>query len=120
MTLDAAAGAVLGINLDDLTQAVMRHWGLHDRLLQGSRPLNASAPVRTPLTQEEILRTVASLSNEMVNASVLEPAKSVSALHHIYMRYARALGLTPKECNATLEHATRLVDARPAEPVSPA
>ncbi len=120
MTLDAAAGAVLGINLDDLTQAVMRHWGLHDRLLQGSRPLSASAPVRTPLTQEETLRTVASLSNEMVNASILEPAKSVSALHHIYIRYSRALGLTPKECNATLEHATRLVDARPAEPVSPA
>lgn len=121
MTLDAAAGAVLGINLDDLTQAVLRHWGLHDRLQQGSRPLSLTTPVRTPQNPEEILRTVASLANEMVNASILEPAKSVSALHQTYLRYARALGLTPKECNATLEQATRLVDARPAsESVNPA
>lgn len=120
MSQEGAAAAVLGINIDDLTQAVLRHWGLHERLQHGARPLSASAPVRTPISAEETLRTVASLANEMVTASVLPPAKSVSALHQIYLRYARALGVTPKECNATLEHATRLVDARMAEPVSPA
>ncbi len=112
MGLDAAAGAVLGINLDELTQAVLRHWGLHERLQHGARPLSLSSPVRTPHAPDEVLRAVASLANEMVDASVLEPAKAASALHQTYLRYTRALGLTPKECAATMEQAKRLVDAR--------
>lgn len=121
MTLEAAAGAVLGINLDDLSAAVMRHWGLHDRLIQAARPLSRSTPVRTPTSVDETLRAVASLANEMVSTVELEPAKAVSAMHTAYLRYARPLGLTPKECNLTLEHALRLVDgARVAEAASPA
>lgn len=49
--------------------------------------------------------------------------KAPSAMHQVYLRYARALGLTAKECNLTLEQAIRLVDSnspRPAKTVSPA
>lgn len=123
MNLEAATGAVLGINLDDLSAAVLKHWGMHPRLLHAARPLSRSTPVRTPATPEDTLRTVASLANEMVQTLSLESSKVVPALHQAYLRYARALGLAPKECALTLEHAQRLVDGaaqRPAATVSPA
>lgn len=122
MNLEAAAGAVLGVNLDDLTSAVMRHWGFHERLQQAARPLNRSTPVRTPITVDETLRAVASLANEVTGTLQVEPAKAAAAMHHAYLRYARPLGLTTKECGLTLEHAIRLVDGgkAPAPAVSPA
>ncbi|MFT3856944.1 MAG: HDOD domain-containing protein [Aquabacterium sp.] len=123
MTREAAVSAVLGVNLDDLTVAVLKHWGLHERLQHAARALSRSTPVRTPVTPEETLRAVASLANEIVATMPLEPQKAAAALHQTYLRYARALGLTTKECTLTLERATRLVDGRsqPAKPaVSPA
>lgn len=116
MSQEAATGAVLGINIDDLSAAVMRHWGLHERLISASRPLTPSKPVRTPSGPDDTLRTVASLANELVQASTLDAARGLAAQHQVYVRYARALGLAPKECEATLAQATRLVDnLRPAE-----
>jgi HD-like signal output (HDOD) protein len=123
MTMEAATGAVLGVNLDDLSIAVLKHWGFHERLLQAARPLSRSTPVRTPTTPEDTLRTVASLANEIVHTLSLDPQKTPPAMHQVYLRYARALGLTAKECNLTLEQAIRLVDSnspRPAKTVSPA
>jgi non-specific serine/threonine protein kinase len=119
MTQDAAVSAVLGINLDDLSAAVLKHWGLHERLLQAARPLNRATPVRTPGSPEDTLRTVASLANEIVQTLLLEPQKQPSAMHQVYLRYARALGLTSKECSLTLEHATRLVDGGGSMPKRP-
>lgn len=122
MGMDAAAGAVLGVNLDDLSISVLKHWGMHERLLHACRPLSRSTPVRTPTTPEDTLRVVASLANEMIQTLSLEPQKSAQALHQVYLRYARALGLTAKECSLTLEHAMRLVDgpaSRAAKVISP-
>lgn len=113
MTRDAAAGAVMGINVDDLTVAVMKHWGMHERLVSAARPLNVSSPVRHPNEPDEILRTVGSLANELVQAAALqaEPIKVQAALQHAAARYARALDLPGKECMLALEQATRLVNA---------
>lgn len=112
MSLEAAAGAVLGVNVDDLTVAVMKHWGLHERLQNAARGLSRTTPVRTPVTPEETLRVVASLANELTATLMLEPSQAAKALHNTYLRYARALGLTTKECNLTLEQALRLVDGK--------
>ncbi len=113
MTQEAAAGAVLGINIDELTVAVLKHWGLHERLQQAARSFERNAPVRTPKSPEEILRTVACLANELAATLRLETPKAVSALHQIHMRYARPLALDPKECQIALEKAQHIVDARP-------
>jgi HD-like signal output (HDOD) protein len=119
MALDAAASAVLGINLDDLSAAVMKHWGLHERLIQAARPLARNTPVRHPSSIDETLRTVASLANELADTMALEPAKAVPAVHQVFLRYARALELGTKECNETIERAIRLVDAPlPGEPAT--
>lgn len=113
MTQEAATAAVLGVHLDDLTAAVMKHWGMHERLLAACRPLSKTTPVRHPHETAEILRTVASLANELVNAANLnvEAAKVVTAIYHASTRYARVLDLAPKECQLVLEQATRLVNA---------
>jgi HD-like signal output (HDOD) protein len=119
MALEAAASAVLGINLDDLSAAVMKHWGLHERLIQAARPLARNTPVRHPSSIDETLRTVASLANELADTIALEPAKAVPAVHQVFLRYARALELGAKECNETIERAIRLVDAPlPGEPAA--
>lgn len=110
MSIEAATGAVLGVNLDELSISVMRHWGMHERLLHACHPLARTTPVRTPTTPEDTLRAVASLANEIVHTLSLEPQKAAQSMHQVYLRYARALGLTAKECNLTLEHAMRLVD----------
>jgi non-specific serine/threonine protein kinase len=122
MTMEGAASAVLGVNVSELTIAVMRYWGMHERLQQAARPLSRSNPVRMPVSAEEILRCVASLANEVIATMSLEPVKAAQAMHNVYLRYARALGLTPKECALTLEQAIRLVDGRPRKSpaVSPA
>lgn len=121
MQPEAAVSAVLGVDMDELTAAVLRHWGLHERLLAAARPLSRGNPVRKPATREETLRTVASLANELATTVLLEAEKQPSAVHQVYMRYTRALDLTPKECIQNLELATRLVDGgRRAEPISPA
>lgn len=116
MSLDAAASAVLGVNLDDLSAAVMRHWGFHERLIQAARPLSRSSPVRNPTTPEETLRVVASLGNELALTTTLLHDRQPSAVHQTYLRYVRPLQLTPKECTLTLDHAIRLLDGRPTDP----
>jgi HD-like signal output (HDOD) protein len=121
MSQEAAASAVLGINLDDLTAAVLKHWGMQERLVQAARPLNSTAPVRKPVGPEEILRTVASLANELTDTLTLPAPKVMMAVQLAVTRYARALDVSQKECQLTIEQAIRLVDARKeADPVNPA
>jgi HD-like signal output (HDOD) protein len=110
MSLEGAAAAVLGINLDDLTLAVLKHWGWDDRLAQAARPLSRTAGVRHPASTDEMLRTVASLSNEIASTQDLAMDKAVSAMHQIQLRYARPLNLEARECQATLDHAVKLID----------
>lgn len=121
MPLETAVSAVLGVNLDDLSVAVLQHWGLHERLIHAARPLPQGAPVRLPRSAQETLRAVASLGNELTAAMAVESAKQQTALHQVVVRYARALGVTAKECQEMIDRATRLVDGlRRPEPVNPA
>jgi hypothetical protein len=110
MSAEGAAAAVLGINLDELTQAVLKHWGWDERLAQAARPLSRTAGVRHPASVEETLRTVASLANEIASTPAMDVPKAVSAMHQIQLRYARALNLEARECQATLDHAIKLID----------
>jgi len=110
MSAEAAAGAVLGVDLESLAVAVLRHWGLHYRIVQAAHPHPLGKPVRTPVGPEATLRTVASLANEIVDAKMQEPQKASAAMHQAYVRYARALALVPKECEQTWEQALSVVN----------
>lgn len=116
MNMDAAAGAVLGIDMNELSIAVMRYWGMDEKLQLAARPLNKTTPVRRPDDGEEMMRAVASLANELTTAVGLEPARLQAQLQHCFTRYARALGLTFKDCQEALETSVRLVDAGPVSP----
>lgn len=111
MSAEAAAGAVLGIDLTELSVAVLRHWGMDDRLQHAARPLSRTLAVRKPDDAVETLRAVASLADELSDAVGLDPAKQQHVIHHCTTRYARALGLHAKECQEVLETSIRLVDA---------
>jgi len=116
MNMEAAAGAVLGVEMEELSIAVMRYWGMDDKLQQAARPLNKSSPVRRPDDGAEMLRAVASLANELTTAVGAEPTRLQAQVNHCFTRYARALGLTFKDCQEALETSIRLVDA----PLAPA
>jgi len=120
MGLEAAAGAVLGVDMEELSIAVMRHWGMEERLQQAARALNKSSPVRRPDDGAEMLRAVASLANELTIAVGAEPTRLQALVNHCFMRYGRALGLTFKECQEALETAVRLVDAPLVAPAAKA
>ncbi|RZI85241.1 MAG: HDOD domain-containing protein [Rubrivivax sp.] len=111
MNLEAAAGAVLGIDMNELSIAVMRYWGMDDKLQQAARPLNKTTPVRRPDDGDEMLRAVASLANELTAAVGLEPVRAQAQMQNCFTRYARSLGLTFKDCQEALETSIRLVDA---------
>lgn len=112
MSAEAAASAVMGVELEAIAVSVLRHWGVHERIVHAAQPFPAGKPVRTPVGPEATLRTVASLANEVVDAQLNEPQKTHAAMHQVYVRYARALSLVPKECEQTLEQARRLIDAK--------
>jgi non-specific serine/threonine protein kinase len=120
MGLEAAAGAVLGVDMEELSIAVMRHWGMEERLQQAARALNKSSPVRRPDDGAEMLRAVASLANELTIAVGAEPTRLQALVNHCFTRYGRALGLTFKECQEALETAVRLVDAPVVPPAAKA
>ncbi|MDE2401660.1 MAG: HDOD domain-containing protein [Burkholderiales bacterium] len=110
MTMAAAAAAVLGIDMTELSVAVMRHWGLDEKLQQAARPLNKTLPVRRPDDALEMMRAVASLANELVAAVSVGSARRQALLQQCFARYARALNVTLQECQEALETSLRLID----------
>jgi non-specific serine/threonine protein kinase len=97
MDEEAAACAVLGIGLEPLGIAVARHWGLDETVLQMIRRLPVATPVRTPERDEDLVRAVASAANEGVDAALRAPAAAAAALDRVAHRYARPLGMSPKD-----------------------
>jgi HD-like signal output (HDOD) protein len=93
---EAAAFAVLGVDVEALGSAAARQWGLGDEVLHMIRRLPLEAAVRKPDSDDELLRIVASAANETVDALELPAPKVSAALNHIVARYARTLRLTTR------------------------
>ena len=93
---EAAAYAVLGVDVEAFGIAATRQWGLGDEVLHMIRRLPADAPVRKPDGDDELLRIVASAANEAVDALELPPTKVSAALNEVVVRYARTLRLTTR------------------------
>ena len=103
MAEDAASYAVLGVDTESVGSAVARHWGLGDEVLHMLRRLPIGKPVRKPDTDADLLRSVASAANEVVDATALgSPARSAAALAQIAQRYARVLSVTERDLREAL------------------
>ena len=90
----AASLAVLGVDMDTLGAAVARHWGLGEEVQLMMRRVARDKPVRLADGDSDLLRTVASAANEVVDAVLLQaPAKLGAAIVAIAQRYGRALSV---------------------------
>lgn len=102
LTEQQAAFAVLGCDLDALTQATLRHWGLADGLMKmASRP-DLDSPVHHPSSDPETLRLTAALGIELVDALALPEPRRRQRIEQVTRRYARALGLSVRDIQLAL------------------
>jgi len=100
---EAAAYAVLGVDIESMGSVVARSWGLGDDVLHMVRRLPVDATVRKPDTDADVLRLTASAANDVVDVVSLLPAPRVAAaIAHVAQRYARALGINARDVSDAL------------------
>jgi len=109
MNYPAAVGAVLGINPDELTAAVLRHWGLGESLIQAAKPYGEASP-RHPENPDDWLRLIACLSNELCGVIGRPQNQQMALLTHILTRYSRPAQTAQKEMQEALKRALGSVD----------
>jgi non-specific serine/threonine protein kinase len=97
---EAAAYAVLGVDIESIGSAVARGWGLGDGMQLMIRRLPRATPVREPESDDELLRTLGSCAHEAVEA--LSAPVPAAALEKVARRYGRALGLRPRDLQDAL------------------
>ncbi len=100
---DAAAMAVLGVDLSSLAHAVARHWGLDESVQDMMQPLPLEQTVRVPLAAGGWMRVVASCANEALGAFSQQPAAAQArSLALVAGRYAKVLGTSPESLKEIL------------------
>jgi HD-like signal output (HDOD) protein len=103
---EAAAFAVLGVDIESLGAAVARQWGLGDDVMHMTRRLPRNSPVRKPDTDAEVLRLTATAANDAVDAAgALGGARAVAAIGQVAQRYGRALAISPRDLGDALQSA---------------
>ena len=113
MSEEAAAHAVLGVDVEALGIAVARHWGLVDEVIHMIRRLPPQRPVRKPEGDADMLRSVASAANEAVDAiTQLDADRAGAALQAVVQRHARSLGLTLRELERALQQGRLALQGR--------
>ena len=103
MSEEAAAFAVLGVDIETLGAAVGRHWGLDDSVLQMIRRVPVAQPVHAPDGDDDLLRLTGSCANEVVDARAVPAAHRSAALHRVVQRYGRILGVTLQEVQLAVQ-----------------
>jgi len=113
MSEEAAAYAVLGVDVESLGSAVARHWGLGDEVQQIIRRLpRERGAVRTPVGDADVLRTTASAANEAIDVVSMLPVDRVSqALAAVAQRYGRALSVDTRGLQQALMAARKALDS---------
>ena len=97
MSEQSASFAVLGVAVEALGNAVARHWGLDDAVLQMIRRLPLAAPVHSADTDDEMLRLSASCANEVVDSRGLPAHQRAAHLLRVVQRYGRVLGVSLRD-----------------------
>jgi non-specific serine/threonine protein kinase len=110
MSEQAAAFAVLGCDIEGIAQAVARWMGLgghDDTVLHLMRRLPTDKAVRSPDSDDDMLRALASAANEAVDALALPTERQAAMVERIAKRYARALDITPGDLLSALNGSAR-------------
>lgn len=94
MSEQAAAYAVLGLDLEEIGTHVSHHCGLSESTVASLQRVAATAPIHPPKSDDEALRLTASCANEAVDALQMRPTQAAAALSALVLRYGKALKLT--------------------------
>ncbi len=94
MAEEAAAFAVLGMDIAAMGAAIARHWGLDESTQQMIQRLPLTTPIRAATSDAELLRFSACCANEVVDVGTLPLVQQASALLRVVQRYGRVLGLS--------------------------
>lgn len=97
-----AAFSVLGCDLDQLSFAALRHWGLGDEAQQLAQRPDAEGLIHPPHGDLDALRLCASLAIELVDAVALSEPRRRRQLETVTRRYARPLGLSLRDIQTAL------------------
>ncbi|HEY4067730.1 MAG TPA: HDOD domain-containing protein [Burkholderiaceae bacterium] len=101
---EAAAYAVLGVDIDSLSTAVQRQWGLGEEVMHMARRLPPDAPVHRGDSDAEVLRMTASAANEAVDVVHAQSGpRLASAITAVVQRYARALNIGSRDVAEALQ-----------------
>jgi non-specific serine/threonine protein kinase len=114
---DAAAFAVLGVDVASLGFAVARQWGLGEEVLHMIRRLPTDAPVRKPDGDAELLRIVASAANETIDVvTLLAPRRVAAALDRVAERYGRVLRVSPRTLHDAIQEGREALEKASVAP----
>jgi non-specific serine/threonine protein kinase len=97
MTEEAAAMAVIGVDIEAIGAAVARHWGLPDDVLHMIRRLSLAQPVRQADSDGDLIRATCSCANEAFDAIALPAQLVKKALDRVAVRYGRVLNIVPAD-----------------------
>ncbi|MFM2118751.1 MAG: hypothetical protein RL722_219 [Pseudomonadota bacterium] len=118
LSAEAAAMAVLGVDLEALAAAVVHHWGLDPTILEMMIPLPRQTAVHAPDHTSGWLRLVASCAQEMVAAVALPAEQQNRALGSVSARYARVLGVTVDSLKQDFVRARQKLSRHIAQPAA--
>lgn len=118
MSEQAAAFAVLGVDVESIGIAVARHWGLDDSVMHMMRRVSPTATQRSADSDDDLIRAVASCANDAVDATGLPAPKVAAALGAVVHRYGRLLNITLKDLLAALK-SPPAPEVAGAAPISP-
>lgn len=107
---DQAAMQVLAISFEDLGIAIAKHWGFPP-LIVGSMHKMPPGQVKKGNTQEERLRIVSSMSNELCSViAQATPEARDKEMRKLMARFSEAVSIGQKELNQTIERAVEEVN----------
>ncbi|MDD2741161.1 MAG: HDOD domain-containing protein [Rhodocyclaceae bacterium] len=102
---DQAAMQVLAISFEDLGIAIAKHWGFPP-LIVGSMHKMPGGQVRKGNTQEERLRILSSMSNELCSViAQATPEARDKEMRKLMARFSEAVSIDQKELNQTVMRA---------------
>jgi eukaryotic-like serine/threonine-protein kinase len=115
---NAAAMAVLGVDLASMAHALAKHWRLDESVQDMMQPLPLRRAVHMPTNADGWMRVVASCANETLATLKLHGPTQVRALTQVANRYAKTLSTTPETLKLALQEAriklNRHLSAKPA------
>jgi non-specific serine/threonine protein kinase len=102
---EAAAMAVLGVDLASMANAMAKHWGFDESVQDMMQPLPLRQAVHMPISADGWMRVVASCANETLATLKLNGPMQTRAFTQVANRYAKTLSMTPDKLKLALQEA---------------